>query len=352
MAKSNRLASTPSTSVQMWFRFQPDLKAFCTFCISIQKHASASSPWQMIFPERNQCPCTRSRLGHRGFDSKKRPSCCQSSESKCTATAKRTGISTSTSSKLKQRTWRSWKLAPARSAAESTGRYEHSPLHRRSGRAANALAKLAAALELPHRMAMSSSRAAASSDMVNESTSSLLAISRMPLTSGVLAAFFAAFAASLRVASQSFIQTPLSTGKPQEQKLQVSQPLQSHRPYTANRSNGCHGPGSTSDACGNRPRWCSSNLQPFTPCSANTSAVSTWPNQRQRSKRCTEPHWDGTNALNPSWQKLATGLNCNKTTHEKSGEVWIMDYDWLSHKLSSHHLVWLCLMLALALESQ
>ena len=93
----------------------------------------------------------------------------------------------------------------------------HIPPHRRSGRAWQVLAKLVAASTLPHNMAMSSSRAAAAWDMAKASVSLRLEISRMPLTRGVLAACCAAMAAANRGASQSFIKTPFSVGKAQQQ---------------------------------------------------------------------------------------------------------------------------------------
>ena len=48
-------------------------------------------------------------------------------------------------------------------------------------------------------------------------------------------------------------------------------------------------------------RWCSSKVHPFTPCDTKARAVSMWPNHRQRSKRWTSPHWDGTSSPKGSW---------------------------------------------------
>jgi hypothetical protein len=79
------------------------------------------------------------------------------------------------------------------------------------------LAKLVAASTLPHKMAMSSSRAALASDMAKGSVLVWLDMSRMYLMSGDLEAFLAASEASFKRTSQSFIQTPFSVGKAQQQ---------------------------------------------------------------------------------------------------------------------------------------
>ena len=231
IARSSRLICIDwilSSSWKIWntartyFKFQPDLEALRTLSIEIRRYSWSSSQ------ERKQCPIPTSQLGHRGVELKNCPSCRQSSQSNSKAAHRRSGIS---GGPVYFR-WRSWKSAPAKRAADSTGRTSRpsksSPLHRRSGRTEKVLDKLAADWELPHKVAMSSRRAAARSDMVKGSTSSLLEICRMLWTSGVLAAFCAAAFASFTTASQSFIQTPLSTGNPQQQELHAFQPLQSH----------------------------------------------------------------------------------------------------------------------------
>ena len=86
---------------------------------------------------------------------------------------------------------------------------------------------------------------------------------------------------------------PCFTGKAQQQYSQVSQPWQL-KGRTQSREE--------SLLQLNGPRlWWSSKMQPSTPRNANAEAVSMRPNHRQRSKRCTIPHWDGSNWLNSSW---------------------------------------------------
>ena len=211
--------------------------------------------------------------------------------------------------KKKDFTMRSWKSAPAHKAVLAACQHSsktQSIFHRRRGRSWHFLAKLTAASCLPVKMEMSSNRAIAFADPLNGTSMSRLQISSMARVTGVAAAFCAAGMApkassassseSTRASSQSSIQMPSSTGKVQQQYSHVSQPWQWQKwPYP------------TGESLLNVPRWWSSKMQPSTPCIAIAQAVSMRPNHRQRSNRCTMPHWDGSNWLNSSWVWILGG---------------------------------------------
>ena len=189
----------------------------------------------------------------------------------------------------KSSTMRCWKSAPAHKAvlaAFQQSSLYHFSAHRRRGRRWHFSDKLTAAFWLPVKMAMSNSRAIAFGAPLKGSSMSRLHMSRTTRVTGVAAASSAAVIASTRSTSQSSIQMPCSTGKAQEQHGHVFQPLQ------------LQGPGQPEEETPlPNPRWRSDKM----PRIAIAQAVSMRPNHRQRSNRCTIPHWDGSNWANSSW---------------------------------------------------
>ena len=123
---------------------------------------------------------------------------------------------------------------------------------------------------------------------------------------------------------------PCSTGKAKQQYLHVSQPAQPHG-----------GSSGYSSSLQNGPRlWWSSKTQPSTPCIANAEAVSTCPNHRQRSNRCTMPHWDGSNSLNSSWFGVLGVVKRWRNLNWKDHKHTVFIMDALSCCLCDAGVVW------------